>query len=81
MLAVVLDYVQKEKKDKKASFVIAPSSLTLNWEKEADKFAKDLKTMVIRGTYEERKSRINQIQDYDLVIYEQFFFYVLHLLA
>ena len=68
MLAVVADYVQKAEKNRKASLVVCPSSLTLNWENEATKFAKNLKTMVIRGTYTERKRKIEEMQDYDLVI-------------
>ena len=53
---------------KKASIVISPSSLTLNWLNETKKFAPDLKTCVIRGTNKERKEKIDQIQNYDLVI-------------
>lgn len=61
-----------DKKDftikKKTSLVIAPSSLTLNWRKEANKFAKDLRTMVIRGNLQERKELISKIPEFDLVI-------------
>lgn len=52
----------------KASLVIAPSSLTLNWKKEAQKFAPDLKVLVIRGTFTERKELIKMIPNFDLVI-------------
>ena len=62
MLSVIVDYVQNCKDDKKennrASIVISPSSLTLNWQNEATKFANGLKTIVIRGTLEERKHQI-----------------------
>lgn len=75
ILAVVVDYVQKSKqtnkyKDekKRASIVISPSSLTLNWQNEAIKFAENLKTMVIKGNLEERKHQIEQIDKFDLVI-------------
>lgn len=84
MLSVVVDYVQKEQEDKdvmlgqekiemtekikRASLVVSPSSLTLNWQNEAKKFAKELKTLVIRGTLAERKRRIEEIEQYDLVI-------------
>ena len=79
ILSVILDYAenysnkdeivgQKSIENKKASLVIAPSSLTLNWKKEAEKFAKDLRVMVIRGNQQERNTLINKIDDFDLVI-------------
>ena len=42
----------------RASLVVSPSSLTLNWQNEAKKFAQGLKTLVIRGTLAERKKQI-----------------------
>ncbi len=53
---------------KRASLVVSPSSLTLNWQNEVKKFAKELKTLVIRGTLPERKRQIEEIDQYDLVI-------------
>ena len=53
---------------KRASLVVSPSSLTLNWQNEVTKFTNELRTLVIRGTLEERKRQINQIDNYDLVI-------------
>ena len=60
--------MQKEKENRKSSLVVSPSSLTLNWQNEANKFAKDLKTLVIRGSLQERKEKIKEIDNYDLVI-------------
>lgn len=83
MLSVIVDYVQNEKEDentipgqeqladhsaKRASLVVSPSSLTLNWQNEAQKFAQGLKTLVIRGTLQERKRQIEEMNQYDLVI-------------
>ena len=69
MLSIILDYVQKTKKEeRRVSIVIAPSSLTLNWQNEADKFAGELQTLVISGGLSERKRRISEIENYDLVI-------------
>ena len=71
MLAVIIDDVQNEKQTsdkKRASLVITPSSLTLNWQNEANKFAQKLKTQVIRGNLEQRKKQIEEIDSYDLVI-------------
>ena len=71
MLSVIVDYVEKAKnneENERASLVVSPSSLTLNWQNEANKFAKDLKILVIRGTLSERKRQIREIENYDLVI-------------
>lgn len=82
MLSVIVDYVQNVQEDsnktseetfnnrnnKRASIVVSPSSLTLNWQNEAKKFAKELNTLVIRGTLSERKKQIEEIDQYDLVI-------------
>jgi len=67
ILSVLMMY-KKTSKDRKASLVIAPSSLTLNWKSEAEKFAKDLSILIINGTAEERKEKIKQIGHYDLII-------------
>ena len=69
MLSVIVDYIQNtDNQQKKASLVICPSSLTLNWQNEVKKFAQDISTLVIRGTLAERKHQINQIDNYNLVI-------------
>ncbi len=83
ILSIIVDYVQNayEYKDviagqeqlsnlirKRASLVVSPSSLSLNWQNEAKKFAKELKTLVITGTLAQRKSLIQEIDQYDLVI-------------
>ncbi len=80
ILSVILDYVknysnkqnmyegQETLNTKRASLVIAPSSLTLNWKKEASKFAEDLNVLVIRGNLQERKALISKINEYDLII-------------
>lgn len=68
ILSVVLDYISSTKENKKASLVISPSSLTLNWQNEANRFAKDLKVLVINGSLQERKAKLSKIQNYDLII-------------
>ncbi len=83
MLSIIVDYVENDsqnkdlipgqeqiehKKNKRASLVVCPSSLTLNWQNEAKKFTKQLKTLVIKGTLFERKEQISQIDNYDLII-------------
>lgn len=83
MLSVIVDYVQNvnENQDiipgqeqlinggsKRTSLVVSPSSLSLNWQNEAQKFAGELKTLVIRGTLAERRRQIEELDQYDLVI-------------
>ena len=67
MLSVILGELD-ENKEKRASIVICPSSLTLNWQNEANKFTNSIKTLVIKGTAEERKTQIKEISNYDLII-------------
>ncbi len=67
MLSIIAGYIE-EKGEKRASIVICPSSLTLNWQNEAQKFTNKLKILVIKGTAEERKQQINKVGQYDLVI-------------
>ena len=69
MLSIILDYVQNTKKEeRKTSIVISPSSLALNWQNEASKFAGELQTVVINGTLSERKKKISELEKYDLAI-------------
>ena len=67
LLAVIIDYIQNTE-NSKTSIVVCPSSLSLNWQNEARKFANDLKTLVIHGTAAERKAQIENLEQYDLII-------------
>ena len=68
MLSIIAGYIDENKGEKRASIVICPSSLTLNWQNESQKFTNKLKTMVIRGNVQERQEQIKNIGKYDLVI-------------
>ena len=68
VLALLLSYKERKKEEALPSLVISPSSLALNWEKEANKFAPALKTIVISGNAEERQRKMKEIPNYDLVI-------------
>ena len=71
LLAVIMSYIEDKKiqnTNPKASLVVSPSSLALNWESEAKKFAPSLKTLVISGTSFDRKKQIQSIDKYDLII-------------
>ena len=67
LLAVILSNIEKNK-DAKPSIVVCPSSLSLNWKNEIDKFAPSIKTLVIHGNADERKKQIESINKYNLVI-------------
>ncbi|MCI8412033.1 MAG: DEAD/DEAH box helicase, partial [Clostridia bacterium] len=81
MLSIIVDYVQNSNQNKdvipgqeeienkkRASLVVCPSSLTLNWQNEAKKFTNELQTLVIRGNLSDRKRQIDNIEQYDLII-------------
>ena len=70
MLSIIIDYIENDNLDenKRASLVVSPSSLALNWQKESEKFTSQLKALVIKGTANERKRQIKSIDNYDLVI-------------
>ncbi len=58
-----------EKKEERAdlpSLVIAPTSLMVNWAREAEKFAPDLSILVLQG--QDRKKKFEEILDYDIVL-------------
>ena len=56
----------KEKNGKKPSIVICPTSVVFNWENEIEKFAPNLKFLVLSGT--ERKTQFKNIPKYDVII-------------
>ena len=71
IIAVILESKKESKEEGKEflpSIVVSPSSLTLNWKNEIEKFAPSLKSMVIRGSLKERKDLINKIQENDVII-------------
>ncbi len=71
LVSVILSYIENSNdgtEKKKASLVICPSSLTLNWYNEIQKFAPNLKVMLINGGIQDRKNKIKQIDNYNVVI-------------
>ena len=71
VLAVILSYINEQKKNNQKplpSMVACPSSLTLNWLGEVQKFTPTLKALVISGSALEREKKIKDIEKYDIII-------------
>ena len=68
-ISIILSYIEEtDGKNRKPSIVVSPSSLSLNWKNEVEKFANNIKVLVISGNAQERENKIKQIPKYDLVI-------------
>ena len=67
LISLLLDY-KENTKNPLPSIVITPSSLALNWKSEVEKFANNIKVLVISGNSEQREKQIKSIPKYDLVI-------------
>ena len=69
VLAVIMSYVENTKhEERKPVLVVCPSSLSLNWQEESNKFTPDLNVVVINGDSKNREEIINDIPNYDIVI-------------
>lgn len=63
----VIALLEANKSDQ-CSIVICPSSLIYNWEDEVHKFTDELNICCITGSQEERRNRITQHAQYDLLV-------------
>ncbi len=66
VIAVLLAARQEGKKG--TSLVVAPASLVFNWGEEIRKFAPELEFLLIAGTQEERRKRLENYQEADVLI-------------
>ncbi len=65
-----ISFIQSETEqgEKLPSLVVAPTSLVYNWKDEVEKFAQDLKTLVISGDKKERREKLKEIYKYDIIL-------------
>ena len=68
IIALILSYKEIALQNRKPIIVVCPSSLSLNWKAEIEKFANDIETLVISGNAQTRKQQIEQIPKVDVVI-------------
>ncbi|MDQ0254006.1 SNF2 family DNA or RNA helicase [Evansella vedderi] len=66
MITYLVD--KKRRGNFEQTLIICPSSLVYNWQKEIERFAPDLTTVVISGTVEERKEAMEEGADQDVLI-------------
>lgn len=63
----VIAYVHGAKSDKPA-LIVAPSTLTYNWQREIEKFTPDARSVIISGSKEVRSELIKKAGEYEFVI-------------
>ena len=59
---------ETKSKEKTTSIVVCPSTLVLNWKAEIEKWCSSIKVLIIRGKAKERKEKLEDYKDYDLLI-------------
>jgi SNF2 family DNA or RNA helicase len=52
----------------KKSIIITPTSVIYNWKSEFEKFAPDMKVMIVHGSKDERKHALSELESYDVVL-------------
>lgn len=66
VIAVLLS--ASEEKRERTSLVVAPASLVFNWGEEFDRFAPQLKVLLVTGSQEERRKKLDDYQEYDVLV-------------
>lgn len=67
ILSVIATYIENNNNPKQ-TLIVCPSSLSLNWQSEINKFTSGISSLVIHGTLEERQKQIKEILDYNVII-------------
>lgn len=64
-----ISFVLSEKENRKAPvLVVSPTSLVYNWQAEVEKFAPQLKVLIISGAQKDRQELLTEVIDADIVI-------------
>lgn len=66
VIAVLLAAKQEGKTG--TSLVVTPASLVFNWGEEISRFAPGLKYQLVTGTQEERRQKLEQAEEYDVLV-------------
>ena len=66
-IALLLD-ARQQSADRSVSLIVCPSSLTLNWMSEIQKFAPELRAVAVIGTAAVRGRLIDRLQNYDVAV-------------
>lgn len=65
----IIYYIKEILKEEKSKFlIVVPTSLAYNWIYEFNKFAQDIKTLLIVGNKKEREEKFKQKENYDVII-------------
>ncbi len=65
----IIYYIKEILKEEKTKFlIVVPTSLAYNWIYEFNKFANSIKTLLIVGNKKERIKKLNQQDNYDVII-------------
>ncbi|MDO4283309.1 MAG: SNF2 helicase associated domain-containing protein [Clostridia bacterium] len=67
-IQIIALLIDEKNKTGKTSLVVCPSSLYINWKKEINKFAPQMKILVVSGSAEQREKLIKTANQYDAVI-------------
>ncbi len=65
---IALLKTELQSNNKTTSIVVCPSTLVLNWKAEVEKWCDSIKVLIISGNAEDRKEKLENYQDYDLII-------------
>lgn len=65
----IIYYIKEILKEEKSKFlIVVPTSLAYNWIYEFNKFAQDIKTLLIVGNKKEREEKFKQKENYNVII-------------
>ncbi|WP_099467377.1 DEAD/DEAH box helicase [Konateibacter massiliensis] len=67
-LQIIALLLSQKEEEKGTSLIVCPASLIYNWESELEKFAPELKTCIVAGMAQERKTLIESFEEYDVLV-------------